>query len=1315
MRYTFLFLLLLAPGLGHAQERHRFSLGQHEFLLDGKPFQIISGEMHPARIPREYWLHRIRMAKAMGCNTIAVYVFWNYQEVAPGKWDFHSGNHDIAEFIRLCRSEGLWVLLRPGPYVCAEWDWGGLPTGLLRIPDIRIRCMDPRYMSAVRQYIARLSQEIVPLQCDHGGPILLVQVENEYGSYGNDRNYVKAVHRLWEENGVTVPFYTADGPTAFMLEAGSLDSCAIGLDSGGGDADFDQASKRNPNVPAFSSETYPGWLTHWKEPWQRPDTGDFFNEVRYLLSHHRSFNLYVVHGGTNFGFTAGANAFSPTQFQPDVTSYDYDAPINEQGRATPKYYALRRLIGEYAGHLLPPVPAPVPVMGFAPVAMTPVVSLWENLGTPKRTVMPQPMEAFGQSSGLILYRTKLIGHKSGSLTITEPHDFAMVFLNGKLIDTVYRDGGHWTVKLPETGVKEPVLDILVEAMGHINFAQYMIDRKGITDRVTLDGMTLMNWETYDLPMTAEWVRGMKTIFANAAGSEGNRVMRVERPGLFFRGEVVLDSVRDTYIDMSEWRKGIVWVNGHNLGRYWNAGPQQRLYCPAPWLKNGKNEIMVFDLEKTEPGSIRGVKTLEGLEDGMTSAALGDGAAGDTVEVKVTAVNRPEIGKTNSYYVSNRVPLAPLSFIKLPVGSVEPGGWVRKYLELQRDGLTGHLGEISAWLDKKDNAWYSGTGQGSHGWEEVPYWLKGYGDLGYLLRDSGMIRVTRDWLEKVFRSQRADGYIGPRVVEHPSTDSIPDLWPNMLMLWCMQSYYEYSSDPRVLEFMTRYFRWELGVPEGQLLRTYWENSRGGDNLYSVYWLYDHTGEPWLLDLAAKIHRCTANWGQDTTLPNWHNVNVAQCFREPATWYMQARDSGYLRATYADFSLVRRLYGQAPGGMFGADEDARKGYSDPRQAVETCGMVEQMSSDELLMGITGDPMWGDNCEDVAFNTYPAAVMPDFRGLRYLTAPNMVVSDDKDHHPGIENSGPFLLMNPFSSRCCQHNHSQGWPYYSEHLWMATPDNGVAALLYSECVVKARVGDGGGSAGGTDGLKAAGGGTEATITETTHYPFDSTVRLRVGVEKASAFPVYLRIPGWCASARVRVNGVAVDVRLSPDGYAKIEKLWADGDEVELDLPMQIRVKVWEKNKNSVSVSYGPLSFSLKIKEDYVKVDSKSSAIGDSKWQASADQTKWPAFEILPGSAWNYGLEVQSVGTGVGSAGTDFEVVRKPWPADDFLFTQEATPISIRAKGRQIPGWGIDQYGLCGVLPVSPVAVSTPEQSLELIPMGAARLRISAFPVVRN
>jgi hypothetical protein len=666
-------------------------------------------------------------------------------------------------------------------------------------------------------------------------------------------------------------------------------------------------------------------------------------------------------------------------------------------------------------------------------------------------------------------------------------------------------------------------------------------------------------------------------------------------------------------------------------------------------------------------------------------------------LKVSVVERPSTARSNSFYVSNKAPLLPLNFIKLPVGSIKPEGWILKYLQLQRDGLTGKLGEISAWLDKNNNAWFSGNGQGDHGWEEVPYWLKGYGDLGYILNDNTIITETKNWLEKVFQSQQPDGYFGPRIVETDHQDNkgaTPDLWPNMLMLWTMQSYYEYSKDPRVIPFMTKYFKWQTTIPDNKLLKIYWENSRGGDNLYSIYWLYNQTGEKWLLDLAIKIHNNTADWTQTYTLPNWHNVNVAQCFREPATYYMQAKDSTFLEATYDDYNLIRTLYGQVPGGMFGADENARKGYDDPRQAVETCGMVEQMASDEILTGITGDPMWADNCEDVAFNTYPAAVMPDFKALRYLTAPNMVVSDSKNHAPGIQNEGPFLTMNPFSSRCCQHNHSQGWPYYAEHLWMATPDNGIAAILYNSSEVTAKVGEGKGS--------------DVTLKQITNYPFDEHIKIEVHTSKNAAFPLYLRIPSWCSNASITVNGNAVDANASARSYIRIENNWKDNDVVELTLPMQLQLQKWTKNKNSVSLYYGPLSFSLKIVEAYKLADSKKSIQWDAKWQAGADQSKWPAYDIYPASMWNYGLSL----TGQPVA-DQFKIIKRPWPSNNFPFTQASTPIMIEAKGKVIPEWTLDKYGLCDTLPESPVAVSTKEETIELIPMGAARLRISAFPVV--
>ena len=583
-----------------AQSKHIFSLSKTDFLLDGKPFQIISGEMHPARIPREYWRQRIQMAKAMGCNTIAAYIFWNYHETSEGQFDFKTGNRDIATFIKICQEEKMWVLLRPGPYVCAEWDLGGLPPYLLKYPDIKLRCMDPRYMEAAERYVNKLAKEVVSLQCINGGPILMVQVENEYGSYGNDKNYLEMLRKFWVQQGIKVPFYTADGPTAFMLDAGHIKGTAIGLDSGSSDADFDQAKKSDPDVPSFSSETYPGWLTHWGEKWQRPDTNDLKKEMEYLLKNKKSFNLYVIHGGTNFGFSAGANAFSPTQYQPDITSYDYDAPINEQGQATAKYFMLRNLIAKYVDYTIPPVPAEVKTIEIPAIGMKYATTIWNRLPPPVRIAQPVPMEFLAQYQGMMLYRTKLVGHKKGKLKIWEPHDYAIVMLNGKFIDTVYRDGGNWTVDLPETNVEYPVLDILVEGMGRINFAQFMIDRKGITDRVTLNGMTLMDWEQFKLPMDAGFVQ--------QASSQDRGYD--DRPGRFFTGEFDLKETGDTYFDMSKFFKGMVYVNGQVLGRYWNIGPQQRLYCPASWLKKGRNEIIVFDMLQIEAGVVAGRKTLE---------------------------------------------------------------------------------------------------------------------------------------------------------------------------------------------------------------------------------------------------------------------------------------------------------------------------------------------------------------------------------------------------------------------------------------------------------------------------------------------------------------------------------------------------------------------------------------------------------------------------------------------------------------------------------------------------------------------------------
>lgn len=643
------------------------------------------------------------------------------------------------------------------------------------------------------------------------------------------------------------------------------------------------------------------------------------------------------------------------------------------------------------------------------------------------------------------------------------------------------------------------------------------------------------------------------------------------------------------------------------------------------------------------------------------------------------VDRLPVAVQNDFYVSNRAPLQPQQFIKLPAGTIQPEGWLKQQLELQRNGLNGHLGEISAWLQKKDNAWLETGGQ--WGWEEVPYWLRGYANLAYIVQDNEMMNEARFWIENILKSQREDGNFGP---VH-SNDGKQDFWPNMIVLWIMQSYYEYSNDERVIDFMTKYCNYLLTVPDEDFLYSYWENSRGGDNLWSVAWLYNRTGDRNLLTLGEKIHKNTADWTKSTQLPNWHNVNVAQCFREPATYFMFTGDSSMLSASYNVQSLVRRAFGQVPGGMFGADENARIGFFDPRQGTETCGFVEQMASDEIMLQISGDPYWAENCEDVAFNSYPAALMPDYKALRYITSPNHVVSDSKNHHPGIDNSGPFLSMNPFSSRCCQHNHGFGWPYYTENLIYATPDNGLAAILYNACKAKVKVGN----------------GTEVTIQEQTNYPFEETIRFTLTTPENVTFPLYLRIPSWCKNASITVNGEKLNADLIAGKYARITREWSDADEIVLTVPMEINYRQWQVNKNSVSVDYGPLSLSLKIDEDYQQKDSRETAIGDSKWQEGADASAWPTYEIYPASSWNYALQTSAPIT----------VERKEWPFNNNPFTLTTVPLEFKAKGRLIPEWKVDEYGLCGVLPYEDARKAEAVDEITLIPMGAARLRIASFP----
>lgn len=657
------------------------------------------------------------------------------------------------------------------------------------------------------------------------------------------------------------------------------------------------------------------------------------------------------------------------------------------------------------------------------------------------------------------------------------------------------------------------------------------------------------------------------------------------------------------------------------------------------------------------------------------AAMSASGLGARDAMEVSCVAGPDLALRNQHYVSNRAPLAPSPFVKLPIGAIRPEGWLRHQLELMRDGMTGHLTEISPWCDRRENAWLSPTGEGRNGWEELPYWLKGFGDLGYVLDDARIIAEAKVWIEGVLGSRRPDGYFGPEA-NRTSLDGKADLWPHMVMLNCLQSYHEATGDPRVIDLMTAFFRYELEMPEADFLLPFWQKIRAGDNLESVYWLYNRTGEPWLLELAEKVHRNTADWAHG--IASWHGVNITQGFREPAVYSVLSGQAADREAAERNYQTVMGLYGQVPGGMFGADENAREGFDDPRQGAETCSMVEFMHSFEMLFSMLGDTVWADRCEEVAFNSLPASQPPDLKGLHYLTGANMVQLDKENKSPGLQNGGCMLAYDPHNYRCCQHNVSHGWPYYAEHLWMATPGDGLAAVLYSACQVTARVGAE---------------GRLVTISEETHYPFLGEVRLRLAMDEPVAFPLFLRVPNWCKAARVRVNGDVVAVGARPGHFVRIAGTWHSGDAVTLDLPMEVVVKRWHRNHGSVSVSRGPLTYSARIGE---------------RWERYGGTDQWPAYEVFPTTPWNYGLvlDAASPESGISVEETGF-VSNQP-------FSPEGAPVRLVARAKRIPNWKvIPDLALIDELQDSPVRSSEPEERITLIPMGCARLRVSAFPVI--
>jgi hypothetical protein len=790
---------------------------------------------------------------------------------------------------------------------------------------------------------------------------------------------------------------------------------------------------------------------------------------------------------------------------------------------------------------------------------------------------------------------------------------------------------------------------------------------------------------------------------------------------------------------------------------------------------------------------------------------------------VKNVAKPDTAEPpNAYYGGNREPLLASPLIELPFGSIKPQGWLRTQLELERDGFTGHLTEISDFCNPENNAWLSPEGLGNHGWEEVPYWFRGFAALAYVLDDKELVKQAQPWIEAMIASQNEFGYFGPQAnlyapvqpavpgtllttpdgapgllgeyfadpdlktlkatrvdpmidfdwAENPPMEGMPkeqwsarwtgfitvkstgdytfsacsddgarlwvnneplidnwkfqapltisavrpihleagkkypvkfeylqlgggavarfswkvpgatykpgflapDFMPNMSMLFALRAYYDYSGDKRILDLMTRYFNWQLSVPDNKFFAAGWQFPRNGDNMDSVYWLYNITGDKKLLELAEKLMRTGAPWTTGK-VEGGHNVDYSQGFRKPGQFYIQSKDPKHLTAAYGNYDSLHDIYGQVPGGMFGGDEFARPGYTDPQNAIETCGVVDMMLSQEILLRVTGDLTWADRCEDIAFNTLPACFTPDMKALRYLTSPNQVNSDKRSKYPVFADGGEMQVMDPYSHRCCQHNSGMGWPYFVQNLWQATPGNGICAVMFAPSTLSAKVGS----------------GTKVTITESTRYPFEGAVNFAIDTPTSVKFPFYFRIPGWSDTPTVTINGKPVAIEGKPKSLVMIDRSWSNGDRITVSFPLEVKVKTWEKQKDSVSVNRGPLTFSVKIAE---------------KYSPYRPDRKWAAWEIMAGSPWNYGLVLDP-----SAPEKSFKVVTKPWPTDDQPFKWNQAPVELLAKAKEIPDWTENYWGTIDVLQRGPIKSSQKLETISMIPMGAGRLRVSQLP----
>lgn len=605
-------LFILSLQASAQKKPQTFAISGGQFLLNDKPVKIHSGEMHYARIPKEYWRHRLRMVKAMGLNTVATYVFWNYHNTAPGVWDFKTGNRNLVEYIRTAQEEGLLVILRPGPYACAEWEFGGYPWWLQKNKDLVIRANNKPFLDSCKAYINRLAAEVRSLQVTHGGPVVMVQVENEFGSYVSQRKdipieehrkYNQAIRQLLTEAGFNVPFFTSDG--TWLFEGGALPGVLPTANGEGSVENLKKAVDRynNQQGPYMVAEFYPGWLDHWDEPFVKVGTDQLVKQTEKYLTGNVHFNFYMVHGGTNFGFTSGANYNDAHDIQPDITSYDYDAPINEAGWPTTKYMALRDVMKKHVPYTVPDIPEKISVVKLPDIAMQKTVSLfdWKENIRPEENDTPLTFEELEQGSGYVLYSKNFNQPIQGRLEVKGLRDYALVYVDGKKVGELNRQRKVYSidVDIPFNGR----LDLLVENMGRINYgAEIVNSTKGIVSPVLINDFEITgNWKMYRIPLSE----------APALAKHASK----NTPGLpvFYTSTFDVSQPGDTFLDMQGWGKGIVFVNGHHLGRYWKVGPQQTLYLPGCWLKKGKNEIVIFEQQNDQPQIVMKTVTMPVLE------------------------------------------------------------------------------------------------------------------------------------------------------------------------------------------------------------------------------------------------------------------------------------------------------------------------------------------------------------------------------------------------------------------------------------------------------------------------------------------------------------------------------------------------------------------------------------------------------------------------------------------------------------------------------------------------------------------------------